>query len=230
MLKIKDMPCFERPYEKLEKYGEKSLSDAELLAIIIKNGVHGETSVSLAQRLIKENADEKGLVFLKRMDIKQLTAIKGIGRVKAIQLKAVFELANRINEAHEKRIKIMTPIDVCKLLMNDLRNELTEQVIVITTDIKGYLIKKEVVAIGKNNSVHVDAKIVFKTAISYSSANVIIVHNHPSGDPIPSPEDIAYTKKLEKIAEELDVTLVDHIIIGNNQYVSLRNDGFLQKY
>ena len=230
MLKIKDMPCFERPYEKLEKYGEKSLSDAELLAIIIKNGMQGETSVSLAQRLIKEYSDEKGLFFLKKMDIKQLTAIKGIGRVKAIQLKAVFELASRIYDSHEKRVKIITPVDVCRLLMNDLKNELTEQVVIITTDVQGYLIKKEVVAIGKNNTVHLDAKVVFKTAISYSSANVIIVHNHPSGDPIPSPEDISYTKKLEQIAEELDVTLVDHLIIGNNQYVSLRNDGFLEKY
>ena len=164
------------------------------------------------------------------MDIKQLTAIKGIGRVKAIQLKAVFELASRIYDSHEKRVKIITPVDVCRLLMNDLKNELTEQVVIITTDVQGYLIKKEVVAIGKNNTVHLDAKVVFKTAISYSSANVIIVHNHPSGDPIPSLEDISYTKKLEQIAEELDVTLVDHLIIGNNQYVSLRNDGFLEKY
>jgi len=230
MLKIKDMPSFERPYEKLEKYGEKSLSDAELLAIIIKSGVQGETSVQLAQRLIKENSDEKGLHFLKRMDINELTNIKGIGKVKAIQLKAVFELASRINSVSKERIRILTPVDVCKLLMDNLKHESVEQVIIITTDEQGYLIKKEVVAIGKNNTVYLDAKVVFKTAISHSASNVIIVHNHPSGKPIPSEADIAYTKKMELIADELDVTLVDHIIMGNDEYVSLRNDGLLKNY
>jgi len=230
MLKIKDMPCFERPYEKLEKYGEKSLSDAELLAIIIKSGIQGETSVQIAQRLIKENSDEKGLHFLRRMNIDELTSIKGIGRVKAIQLKAVFELACRINNGSKERIRILTPVDVCNLLMDELKHEIVEQVIIITTDTQGYLLKKEIVAVGKNNTVYLDPKIVFKTAISYAASNVIIVHNHPSGEPIPSQEDITYTKKLEMIADELEISLVDHLIIGNDKYVSLRNDGLLKNY
>jgi len=230
MLKIKDMPSLERPYEKLEKYGEKSLSDAELLAIIIKNGVHGETSVQVAQRLIKENADEKGLYFLKRMHIDELTSIRGIGKVKAIQLKAVFELASRINKVSKERVRILTPVDVCRLLMDELKYELIEQVVILTTDTQGYLIKKEVVAIGKNNTVYLDPKIVFKTAINYSAPNVIIVHNHPSGEPTPSQEDISYTKNLELIGKELEISLVDHIIMGNDKYISLRNDGLLKNY
>ena len=230
MLKIKEMPTYERPYEKLEKYGAKSLSDAELLAIIIKNGVHGETSIQLAQRVIKENMDEKGLCFLNRMDIEELTNIKGIGRVKAIQLKAVFELACRINQITKERIRILTPVDVCKLLMDELKHEITEKVVILTTDTQGYLIKREVVAIGKNNTVYLDPKVVFKTAINYTASNVIIVHNHPSGEPIPSQEDISYTKNLELIGKELEISLVDHIIIGNDKYVSLRNDGLLKIY
>lgn len=230
MLKIKDMPTSERPYEKLEKYGAKSLSDAELLAIIIKNGIHGETSVQLAQRLIKENMDEKGLYFLNRMDIDELMNIKGIGKVKAIQLKAVFELACRINKLSKERIRILTPVDVCRLLMDELKHEITEKVIILTTDTQGYLIKREVVAIGKNNTVYLDPKVVFKTAINYTASNVIIVHNHPSGEPVPSEEDVSYTRNLEIVGKELEISLVDHIIIGNDKYVSLRNDGLLKNY
>jgi len=229
MLKIKDMPTFERPYEKLERYGEKSLSDAELLAIIIKSGIKGETSVQIAQRLIKENADEKGLYFLKRMDINELTKVKGIGKVKAIQLKAVFEIASRINNINKEKIKIRTPVDVVNLVMNELKHELTEQVRVITTDTQGNLIKNEIVALGKNNSVGLEPKEVFKTAVAYSAAHVIIVHNHPGGNPMPSDEDISYTKGLEIIARSLGVVLMDHVIISDEGYISLRNDGYLNE-
>ena len=136
MLKIKEMPVYERPYEKLEKYGADTLSDAELLGIIIKSGTKGETSVQVAQRLINENTDKKGYYFLERMSIDELVSIKGIGRVKAIQLKAIFEIAKRINNnLHVKKINISTPESAYEELSRYLRYEVEENFRILLCDI-----------------------------------------------------------------------------------------------
>lgn len=229
MLKMKEQPVMERPYEKLENYGAQVLSDAELLAIIIKTGTKEETSVELAKRVIKENFDGRGFGFLERMTIDELKQIKGIGRVKAIQLKALFEAAKRINQrGNGSRVQLRTPRDVYNFLESELRYEMQENLKVITVDTKGFVIKNETIAIGTKNSACLDIKDIFKTAISNSGTDVLIAHNHPSGDPTPSKEDITITEKIMGLGEVLSVTVLDHIIIGNGQYISMREKGLIK--
>lgn len=227
MLKIKEMPVFERPYEKLEKYGADSLSDAELLGIIIKSGIKGENSVQVAQRVINQNKDEKGFYFLERMSIEELTSIKGIGKVKAIQLKAIFEMAKRINSTNTNKIKITTPKSAYNELSRYLKYEAEENFRILLCDIKCNLIVNKLIAKGELNTVSIEPREIFRPAISYSAANVILAHNHPSGDYTPSREDIEFTKKIADVGQSLGIAVVDHIIIGESGYCSIREDKYL---
>ena len=228
MLKIKEMPVTERPYEKLEKYGADKLSDAELLGIIIKSGIKGENSVQIAQRLINENMDSKGFYFLERMSIKELINIKGIGRVKAIQLKAIFEMAKRINNnINVEKIKITTPESAYNELSGSLKYESEENFRVLLCDIKCNLIVNKLIAKGELNSVSIEAREIFKPAVAYSAANMILAHNHPSGDCTPSREDILFTKKIVEIGKELGIAVVDHLVIGSSGFCSIREEGYL---
>jgi len=227
MLKIKEMPVFERPYEKLEKYGADSLSDAELLGIIIKSGVKGENSVQVAQRIINQNKDEKGFYFLERMSIEELKNIKGIGKVKAIQLKAVFELTKRINNTNTNKIKITTPESAYNELSRYLKYEAEENFRILLCDIKCNLIVNKLIAKGELNTVSIEPREIFRPAISYSAANMILAHNHPSGDYTPSREDIEFTKKMAEVGKGLGIAVVDHIIVGDSGYCSIREDRYL---
>lgn len=227
MLKIKEMPVFERPYEKLEKYGADSLSDAELLGIIIKSGVKGENSVQVAQRVINQNKDEKGFYFLERMSIEELKNIKGIGKVKAIQLKAVFELTKRINNTNTNKIKITTPESAYNELSRYLKYEAEENFRILLCDIKCNLIVNKLIAKGELNTVSIEPREIFRPAISYSAANMILAHNHPSGDYTPSREDIEFTKKMAEVGKGLGIAVVDHIIVGDSGYCSIREDRYL---
>ena len=223
MLKIKEQPVMERPYEKLMANGASALSDAELLAIIIKTGTREETSVELAKRIIAENADNKGFSFLEHMTIDELMQIKGIGKVKAIQLKAVFELAKRIDRKGTVITnRIHKPEQVYNLLAGELRYETQEILKVITLDTKKRLIKVDTVAKGKQNSANVDIKDLFKTAISRTASEIILAHNHPSGDPTPSHEDVVLTKNAIDLGEIMDITVLDHIVIGDGKFASMR--------
>ncbi len=228
MLKIEEMPPLDRPYEKLEKKGPGALSDAELLAIIIKTGVPGETAVELAQRLIVENSNGDNLNFINKMSIEELTKVNGIGRVKAIQLKAVFELASRINLNVNTITKIMNSEDAVRLAYSKMRYSEVEEVMTIITDGHGKLLKYNVVSRGNVNSTHVNPREIFKDAMHFSEPHVIIVHNHPNGNPMPSDDDISYTEELTKISEGLGITLMDHLIIGDNCYVSFLDAGYIK--
>lgn len=228
MLKIKEMPVYERPYEKLEKYGANSLSDAELLGIIIKSGIKGENSVQIAQRVINENKDERGFYFLERMSIDELTKIKGIGKVKAIQLKAIFEMAKRINDnTNVSKVKITTPKSAYDELARYLKYEAEENFRILLCDIKCNLIANKLIAKGELNTVSIEPREIFRPAISYSAANIVLAHNHPSGDYTPSREDIAFTKKIAEAGKDLGIAVVDHIIVGNSGYCSIREDRYL---
>ena len=227
MLKIKEMPVLERPYEKLEKYGADSLSDAELLGIIIKTGTKGENSVQLAQRVINENTDAKGFYFLQRMSIEELTKIKGIGKVKAIQLKAIFEMAKRINYTNISKIKITTPKSAYEELSKYLKYEAEENFRVLLCDVKCNLIANKLIAKGELNTVSIEPREIFRPAISYSAANIVLAHNHPSGDYTPSREDITFTKRIADMGKELGIAVVDHIIVGESGYCSIREDKYL---
>ena len=222
-IKIKQLPETERPYEKLELYGEKSLSNAELLAIIIKTGTKEESSVVIAQKLLSYHINEENnLDFLKEMTITELMKIKGIGKVKAIQLKAVSELARRMTTPiNYQKIKIKKPEDIAKLLMEELRLEKQELVKTIILNNKNEIVKIKTVAQGGINSVNMSIKDILSEPIKIQAAKIILVHNHPSGDSTPSKADIEVTKKLFEMAQLFDIELLDHIVIGNQNFTSI---------
>ena len=228
MAKIVEMPLEDRPYEKLEQKGAEFLSDSELLAIIIKTGIPGQTSVQLAQKLIMENFNGDNLSFIRKMSIEELTKINGIGRVKAIQLKAVFELANRINLSGASVTKIINSEDAVKLAYSKMRYSEVEEVMIIITDDHGKLLKYSIVSRGNDNSTHVNPREIFKDAMHYSRPHVIIIHNHPSGNPMPSDDDISYTEKIVELSKNLGIVLIDHLIIGDKCYVSFRDAGYIK--
>jgi len=225
---MKELPVFERPYEKLELYGEKALSNAELLAIIIKSGTKEETSVQLAQRILNEFCAGNNSLSLRNVSLNKLTSIKGIGRVKAILLKAVFELANRIDLAVIEKPVLAHSRVAGEYLLNALSNEKQEKLKVIGLDVKGRLERDETVLIGGLNSIEISPRDVFRMPIECGCANIIIAHNHPSGDPTPSSEDIAMTEKIKELGRVLEIELLDHIVVGNGTYISIRQQKLLK--
>ena len=205
-------------------YGEKALTNAELIAIIIKTGTKEYTSVDIAKQILNLNTNDKNgdLNFLRDLSLEELMNIKGVGRVKAIQLKAICELSNRMNKpSNYRKIKITSPKDVANLLMNDLRFEKQEIVKLIILNNKNIILKISDVSVGGGNSAQVDIKAILSETIKMGAPQIILVHNHPSGDATPSKNDIEVTERLKKAAELLGVKLLDHIVIGNMQYKSI---------
>lgn len=225
-IKIKQLPESERPYEKLELYGESKLSNAELLAIIIKSGRKDATSIEIAHEILKmnKNVDNKDLNFLREMSIEELMQIKGIGKVKAIQIRALCELSKRMNRpTNYKKIQVKEPEDIAKILMNDLRFEKTEIAQVIILDNKNYIIKIKKIALGSTNFVNLSIKDILSEAIKVNAPKIILVHNHPSGISMPSKKDYELTRKVDEAAEMLGIQLLDHIVIGNMEYTSIKS-------
>ncbi len=227
--KIKDLPTIERPYEKLEEFGAEVLSNAELLAIIIRSGNKNETSVALAQRLLKQDQSNKGLSFLYDLSLEQLRAIKGIGKVKAIQIKAIMELSKRIASSFSigNRVIVKSPEDVCRLLMEDVRHLGKEVFKVVFLNTKNHVIKTVDISIGSLSASIVHPREVFSEAVKTGCAAVILVHNHPSGDPEPSSDDVETTKRLADAGSILGIKVLDHIIIGDGRFVSLKEKGII---
>ncbi len=222
-IKMKELPETERPYEKLEQYGAKSLSNAELLAIIIKTGTKEETAVGLAQQILKLNtAKENNLKFLMDLTVEEFMKIKGIGKVKAIQLKAVSELATRINTVENYKEKIITqPRDIAIALMEKMRFEKQEILKVALLNNRNKLIRIKDIAKGGGNFVATTIKSVLNEAVKIEAAKIILIHNHPAGDPTPSMQDIEFTQNVEQASKILGIQLLDHIVIGNTNYVSI---------
>lgn len=222
-IKIKQLPETERPYEKMELYGENALSNAELLAIIIKTGTKEESSVTIAQKLLSVNPTSKNnLDFLKEMTIEELMTIKGIGKAKAIQLKAVAELAKRISApSNYQKIKINRPEDIARLLMEEMRLEKQEHVKLIILNNKNEIIKIKKIAQGGINSVNMSMREILVEPIRTQAPKMILIHNHPSGDSTPSKADIQITQRLFEVAQLFDIELLDHIVIGNGNFTSI---------
>lgn len=223
-INLNKLPISERPYEKLEMYGEKALSNSELLAIIIKTGTKEETAVGLAQRLLSTYATDESntLRFLEQITIEELIKIKGIGRVKAIQLKAVCELAKRIaRPIHKEKIIIKEPQDVANLLIEELRYEKREILKVLILNTKNVVQKIIDIAIGGTSSINIQPKDILKEAVKMEMPKIIIVHNHPSGDATPSMSDIEITNRTDKCAKLLGIQLLDHIVIGDGTFESI---------
>ncbi len=201
-IKIKELPELERPYEKLEWYGEKALSNAELLAIIIKTGTKQETSVQLAQKILNLNTtSQEGINFLRNISIEELMQVKGIGKVKAIQLKAVGELATRMAlPVSVKKIHIKNPEDLAKIFMEEFRFERKEVARLVMLSNKNDILKIRDITIGGNNFNEVTMRDILDEPVKIKAPKIIIAHNHPSGDATPSTADIEFTNRLYEAA------------------------------
>lgn len=228
-LRMKDLPVSERPYEKLEKFGAEVLSNAELLAIIIKTGSRNETSVALAQRILVQDDTEKGIAFLYDMTLEQLKKIKGVGRVKAVQIKALMELAKRISSTYimKDRLTVRSPEDVSCMVMEEMRHLRKEVFKVILLNTKNHVIKQLNISIGSLNASIVHPREVFSEAVKHGCSAMVLVHNHPSGDPEPSMEDIETTRRLVSAGDVLGIKVLDHIIIGDGRHISLKDRGLI---
>mgnify|MGYP004674542361 CR=1 FL=1 len=200
------------------------MSNAELLAIIIKSGTKEYTSVDIANQILNlnQNQDKGELNFLRELSLEQLKSLKGIGRVKAIQLKAICELSTRMNRtSNYRKIQIKSPNDVANLLMEELRFEKKEIVKVVIINNKNIILKILDVAIGSGNYSSLNIRNILSETIKMNAPKMILVHNHPSGDPTPSKKDLEVTETLRNAAKILNIELLDHIIIGNMSYMSI---------
>ncbi|KUO69156.1 MAG: hypothetical protein APF77_23510 [Clostridia bacterium BRH_c25] len=220
---IKELPAEERPRERLARHGAAVLSNAELLAILLRTGTKNESAISLAHRILIQ---EQGLRYLVDSDVKQLSCINGIGQAKASQIKAAIELGKRL-AAFELGVDkpVKCPQDVVDLLMEEMRYLKKEHMKLILLNIKCNLISVEEVSVGSLNASIVHPREVFNPAIKKSSASIIMVHNHPSGDPTPSSEDAAITSRIDEAGKLIGIELVDHIIIGDGKYISMKEKG-----
>lgn len=222
-MKLKELPEMERPYEKLELYGAENLTMSELIAIIIKSGTKDLTSVDVARELLKDADDKIGIDFLKDISIEQLKEKRGIGRVKAIQLKAVAEIASRAARPNNlRRKKIVSPEDAAEVLMSSMRYQKQEHIKTILLDCHNQIIKIVTNVIGGTFNAQFEPKEIFRDAIKSNATKIILAHNHPSGDASPSSADIMTTKRLARFGDEFGIEIIDHIIIGNGTFCSLK--------
>ena len=220
-MKIRDLPISERPYEKLELFGADKLSNAELLAIIIKTGTKEKTVVEIAQEILSMQKCTDNLRFLQELSIQDFTKIKGIGKVKAIQLKAICELTKRIEKPIDSRIKIKNSKDVADLLMPELRYEKREIAKVLLLNSKNIVLKITDISMGGANFAYIEPKEIFEEAIKIGAPKIILVHNHPSGDSKPSKNDFKITDRIYEASDILGIQLLDHIVIGDGTYESI---------
>jgi DNA repair protein RadC len=222
-LTIKDMPAGERPRERLARLGARALSNSELLAIVLRVGVKGETVLSLATRLLSEYG---GLHGLAKAGFAELESKRGMGTAKAAQLGAAVELGRRMMlAAPEESVVVRSPADVANLLMAELSHLDQEHFRVIQLDTRNRIVGSQTVYIGSLNASHIRVAEVFREAVKRNCAAIVVAHNHPSGDPAPSSEDISVTRQLLEAGRLLDIELVDHLVIGQLRYVSLRERG-----
>lgn len=227
-MKIKELPIGERPYEKLEAIGAEHLSNAELLAVIIKTGTKAYTAVELAQHVLRLSHDGR-ISSLNNLSIEQLKKIKGIGRVKAIQIKAALELSKRVATSDGVfHHSVKSANDVVNLMMEELRYLKKEIFKALLLDTKNQIIKVTDISMGSLNSSIVHPREVFSEAIKYGTNSIIFVHNHPSGDPTASAEDIQTTQRLENAGNILGIKVLDHIIIGDGRFFSFKEKGLVQ--
>ncbi|MEN6489220.1 MAG: DNA repair protein RadC, partial [Smithella sp.] len=214
---------------KLEKYGSETLSNAELLAIVIRTGSMEETSVSLAQRVLSIGENNGGLAFLHGISVEELRKTRGIGKVKALQIKAVMELSKRVSASliNNNRVTIKSPVEVSTLLMEEMRHLKKEIFKIILLNTKNHIIKYLNVSVGSLNSSIVHPREVFSEAVKVGCSGMLLAHNHPSGDPEPSREDIETTQRLVNAGNILGIKVLDHVIIGDGRYISFKEQGLI---
>lgn len=223
MYRITDLESEERPRERLKQLGAEALSTTELIAILIRTGKQGSNALQLARELLSES---DGLTGLHQASFETIQSVPGIGEAKAAQLKAAIELGRRIAVASpEERHRIKSPDDAAALVMFEMSALLQEHMRVILLNTRNDVLKITDVYTGSLNTSVIRVGEIFRDAIQINAASIILVHNHPSGDPSPSPEDIAVTKALIEAGKLLDIEVIDHIVIGANRFVSMKRRG-----
>ena len=217
---IKEMPASCRPQEKLMYAGAGALSDSELLALVIRTGTGDKSAVQLAEEVIAFASANIG--GIERADPRELTEVHGIGTAKACSIVAALELSKRLISG-----QVMENSRIAKFLRQEMLHEKRELFMAVHLDTRLRIESKHIVSIGSLDSAPVHPREVFSQAVKRGAAAVIVAHNHPSGDPSPSPQDIAITKRLSEAAAIMGISLLDHIVIGNGKYISLRDEGYL---
>ena len=230
-MKMKEMPLSERPYEKLMLYGEEKLSNAELLGIIIKTGTKEESALILAQKILNLSNGDESLRFLQNITIEELMQIKGIGKVKAIQIKAVGELVKRISKPiNSQVIKVKNTKDVAELVSEEMKYEKREKVKLIILNNKNKVLKILDISLGGTNFALIEPKEILSEAIKMQAPKIILAHNHPSGDPTPSDDDYRVTDRIYECADIMGIKLIDHVIIGDGTFDSVMRRTKDKKY
>lgn len=223
-LMLRDVHLEDRPRERLMRQGAESLSNQELIAILLRTGTKEESVLLLANRVL--TVFER-LHYLKHATIEEMVAIKGIGEVKAIQLLAAIELGRRLAQKQDdEKFTIRSPQDAAAYLMPDMTSLNQEHFVVLFLNIKNQIIHRQTIFIGSLNASIVHPREIFREAVKRSAASIICAHNHPSGVPTPSEEDIEVTKRIEEAGYIMGIELIDHVIIGDHQFISLKEKGY----
>ncbi len=223
-LTIHDLPLEERPRERMAQFGPEALNNAELLAILLRIGREGESAIRMAERLLSDFGGLSGLAKANR--VQQLDALPGVGPAKAAQIMAAIELARRMSAtSDELKPHVNNAADAARLVMEELRYSEQENLIALFLDMRNQLIRKKVITVGTLSGSPAHPREVFKEALAHTAASVILVHNHPSGDPTPSRDDLLLTERMVKVGELMGVPVIDHLIIGDGRYISLKESG-----
>lgn len=221
-------PREDLPYDKFKRLGPASLSDAELLAVMLRTGTRSKTPVELGREILGISDGKLGLLGLHHYTIKELMKIDGIGEVKAVQLLCIAEIAKRTAHMQaQTNLSFDKPDTVAAYYMEKMRHNETEQVIVVYLDNKNRLISDEVITIGTVNASIVSPREIFMHALRENAVSILMLHNHPSGDPTPSRDDRFITSKIKEVSVLIDIPLIDHIIIGDNRFLSFKQKGLL---
>ena len=221
-------PKDELPYDKFLRLGAESLSDAELLAIMLRTGTKDKTPIELGRDILNLAGEKWGLLGLHHFSVKDLMQISGIGEVKAVQLLCIGEIARRTAVMQAKSdLTFDRPETVAAFYMERMRHHETEQLLLVLLDVKKRVLSENVISVGTLNATLVSPREIFIHAIREEAAYIVILHNHPSGDPSPSRQDVLITQKLKEVSDLIEIPLLDHIIIGDNRYTSFHQKGLL---
>ena len=228
-MKMKEIPNENRPYERCEKDGPEHLSDSELLSVLIRTGSQEQNSLELASSILALNYPDDGMLGLMHLTLPKLTSLKGIGRVKAVQLMCVGEISKRIwkRKARENQTAFCSPKAVAEYFQEDMRHLRQEQFYIMLFDTKQKLIRDVLISKGTVNTSLASPREIFIKALKYESLIMIMVHNHPSVDPSPSKQDIALTQKVLEAGSLIGIGLLDHVVIGEHSYVSMKERGLI---
>ena len=223
---IRELPAENRPYEKFIRFGAQALSDAELLAILIRSGTGTQSVLEVAQNVI--SAGGNSLAGIETLGVQELMRIPGIGEVKAVQLKCICELAGRAAKARLfSRVHLNSPDSIAAYYMDSMRYLQQEHIVAAMFDSSLMLTGDRTVSVGSVNAAYITPREIYRKALEADAVSLVLLHNHPSGDPTPSDEDISFTSRVAAAGNMIGIPLMDHIVIGNGVYTSLRRQGFL---